>query len=90
MLVTFLGLGVLFLIVLRRDAQPPRMSSLETATSARLIAVARLRRFEEERAERFRDYDRAWSIRGIRQGSVASPGRVYVAEFRTKAGGRHG
>ena len=90
MLLTFLGLGVLFLIVLRRDAQPPRMSSLETATSARLIATARLRRIDEERQERFRAYDRAWSTRGLRQGSVASPGRVYVAEFRAKAGGRHG
>jgi hypothetical protein len=87
MLLTIVALGVLFVLLLRRDAQPPRMSSLEVQSSARLIAAARLRRLDEERQERFRAYDRAWSMRGIRPSSVSGPGRGYVVEFRA-AGGR--
>ncbi len=75
-----LGLIVLLLLPGRQLSQRATVNEL---ASARLIAAARLRQFEDERQERFRRYHQAWATARGR-----TPARGYVVPF--VAGARRG
>ncbi len=68
------------MLVLSSDGRSSRGATVDELASARAIAAARLRQFEEERQERFRHYHLAWTMARRRD-----PGRGYVLPFTGQA-----
>ncbi len=64
------------LLILAARSRQPSCVTVDDLAAARVIAAARLHQIEQERAERFRQYHRAWATaRG------KTDGRRYVLPF---------
>jgi hypothetical protein len=72
-------------LALAHRGHASRGATVDEIASARLIAAARLRQFEEERAERFRRYHTAWAK--VRR-SPGDGGRGYLVPFAAADGRR--
>ncbi len=71
-------LALVLILLFGPGGTASRRATEQELASARAIAAARLRQFEEERAERFRAYHRAWWGSGVAR---SSSGRGYVSPF---------
>ena len=83
MLLLALAAAMLVALSWSRRVPASQGATVDEIASARLIAAARLRQFEDERQERFRRYHTAWA-KGRR--SPGDSGRGYLVPFT--AGGR--
>ncbi len=70
-----LAFAAVLLILATRSRQPVSVT-VDDLAAARVVAAARLHQIEQERAERFRQYHRAW---GTARGKT--DGRRYVLPF---------
>ncbi len=70
-------LAFLLILLFGPGGTASQRATEQELASARAIAAARLRQFEDERQERFRAYHRAWGAGGAR----GSSGRGYVSPF---------
>ena len=71
------------LILLGYMARSPEPARTDDEVLRRLVVASKLRQIEEQRAERFRAYDRAWSARLARTSC-----RPYVLPFAAGGSGR--
>ncbi len=75
MITLLAGLALIFIALAARSRQPVSVR-VDDLAAARVVAAARLHQIQQERAERFRAYDRAWATaRG------KTDGRRYVLPF---------
>ncbi len=77
MLVGLALFAVVLIVLLGPGGTASQRATVQELASARAIAAARLRQFEDERQERFRLYHRVWGAGGSRR----SCGRGYVSPF---------
>jgi len=80
-----LAAAILIALSWSRRAPASQGATVDELASARLIAAARLRQFDEERAERFRRYHHAWA-KGRR--APGDSGRGYLVPFAAAEGRR--
>lgn len=74
MLLLLLAAAIFVAALVMADAALSRGATVDKETSARLIAAARLQRFEDERQERFHSYHRAWAAGAVGGGGSRAPG----------------